>query len=86
MLSLHIIVRGRVQGVNFRSNAVHEARTLGVNGFVKNSDRDVEIEVEGDDTAVHKFLDWCKAGPAGARVMDVVVGEQKARNYKEFVI
>jgi acylphosphatase len=33
---LHMLVRGRVQGVYFRASAQREARRLGVCGWVKN--------------------------------------------------
>ena len=39
----HVLVKGRVQGVYFRAETQHEARRLGVNGWVKNlRDRSVE--------------------------------------------
>jgi len=34
---IHVIVRGRVQGVYFRASAQREARQLGLTGWVKTS-------------------------------------------------
>ena len=33
---IHLVVRGRVQGVFFRASAQREARQLGLTGYVKN--------------------------------------------------
>jgi acylphosphatase len=62
-----IIIHGRVQGVGFRWSAVHQAKRLGVSGWVRNrSDGTVEALAEGD--GLENFLGWCEKGPWGARV------------------
>ena len=69
-------VTGIVQGVGFRYAAVHEARRLGVKGFVRNvSDGSVEAVGEGDARAVTAFLAWLEIGPPGATVHRVTVTE-----------
>jgi acylphosphatase len=66
------IVRGIVQGVNFRANAVREASRLGLTGRVWNRDDGaVEAIAEGDTGAVAAFQTWLNEGPRGARVSDV---------------
>jgi acylphosphatase len=63
------VVRGRVQGVGFRYSARAMARELGVGGFARNlPDGGVELEVEGNPSAVEEFLSWSRRGPRGARV------------------
>ena len=67
-------VTGRVQGVGFRWSAVREARRLGLRGRVRNADDgSVEVEAEGDPSALADFLAWLRRGPSGAFVSDVDV-------------
>ena len=62
-------VRGIVQGVNFRNNAVEAARRLGVTGRIWNqSDGAVGCLAEGDAPALDRFREWLGRGPRGARV------------------
>jgi len=76
---LHILVRGRVQGVYFRASAQREARRLGVCGWVKNrSDGSVEIVAEGEETSVRELHGWAQKGPSAARVDRV---ETRWRSY-----
>ncbi|OLC19359.1 MAG: hypothetical protein AUH33_05795 [Chloroflexi bacterium 13_1_40CM_68_21] len=66
------IVRGIVQGVNFRSNAVREAIRLGVTGRVWNRDDGaLEILAEGDEPALAAMQSWLNEGPRGAQVSEV---------------
>jgi acylphosphatase len=67
-------VRGRVQGVGFRACAAHEARRLGVDGWVRNRpDGSVELEARGAPVAVDALCAWLAQGPRGARVTGVDV-------------
>lgn len=50
-------IQGMVQGVGFRPFAYKLARDLGLNGWVKNDDRGVEIEIEGTEKRIVEFLD-----------------------------
>lgn len=62
-------IKGMVQGVSFRYYTRHTAQSLQVMGWVRNlPDGDVEAVFEGPDTAVHQVIDWCRRGPAAARV------------------
>ncbi len=66
---LHLIVRGRVQGVFFRASAQREARRLGVCGWVRNRpDGSVEILAEGEEVSVRELFGWAQKGPGAARV------------------
>jgi acylphosphatase len=63
-----------VQGVFFRVETRNRARSLGLAGWVRNqSDGSVEAAFEGGDEAVESMIEWCRRGPAGARVDDVEV-------------
>jgi acylphosphatase len=71
---IHLVVRGRVQGVYFRATAQREARQHGLSGWIKNrTDDAVEIVAEGEEDDVKDFLAWAHAGPSTARVDDVDV-------------
>lgn len=66
---LRAIVHGKVQGVSFRAATREEASRLGLFGWVKNlSNGNVEVEAEGDDTALAAFASWLAHGPPRAKV------------------
>jgi acylphosphatase len=76
---IHLVVRGRVQGVFFRASAQREARQLGLTGYVKNrNDGAVELVAEGEEDQVKDFLSWAQHGPSTARVDKV---ETRWRSY-----
>ena len=53
----HIYFSGRVQGVGFRFQARHMARSLKLTGWVKNLwDGRVEMEVQGENSIIQRFL------------------------------
>jgi len=67
------IVRGRVQGVNFRAAAAAEARRLGLRGRIWNRDDGaVEAVAAGDHRALDAFAGWLQRGPPLARVEGLV--------------
>jgi acylphosphatase len=69
---IHIVVRGRVQGVYFRAAAQREARRLGLTGWVKNrNDGSVEMVAEGDEDSIKELSSWANHGPSAARVDNV---------------
>ena len=74
VIARHLAVRGRVQGVGFRYALQHEARRLGLTGWVRNRhDGSVEAAVCGPPEAVEKLIDWARHGPPSARVTDLKV-------------
>ena len=82
-----ITIKGKVQGVGFRYSALTIAHEYGVYGFVKNrTDNSVYIEAEGEPEEIESFLNWCKKGPARARVDDMTIIECPINNYHNFVI
>jgi acylphosphatase len=67
--AVHIVVRGRVQGVWYRGNAQSRAAELKLAGWVRNCpDGTVEIHAEGDRKNLDKFIEWCGKGPPAADV------------------
>ena len=81
----NITVKGRVQGVGFRYNARRQALTLGLDGFVKNMpDGSVYVEVEGNESELDEFVDWCRKGPSGSRIIDVIVSKSNLESLSGF--
>ena len=69
MLARRYVVAGRVQGVGFRWFVDHEARQLGVNGWVRNSiDGSVEVFAQGTEQQLNALGRKLQEGPRAARV------------------
>jgi len=72
MHSVHLVIRGRVQGVGFRYFAQREARTLGVHGVARNlPNGTVEVQAEGERESLERLVEMLRHGPFGARVTGV---------------
>jgi acylphosphatase len=72
MSAKRYIVRGRVQGVGFRWFVDHEARQLGLAGWVRNNlDGTVEVLAMGTDQQLTALGRKLQQGPRAARVDDV---------------
>ena len=84
---LNIKIFGQVQGVSFRYYSQEKAKGLDLAGFVRNEpDGGIYLEAEGEEKNLKKFLDWCRRGPAWAKVERVEVKEEGIKNYKNFEI
>lgn len=58
MVELHLIAKGRVQGVFFRAASRDLAKSLGLTGWVKNlPNGDVELVAQGEKEALQTLLD-----------------------------
>ncbi len=53
---VRVRVEGVVQGVGFRPHVYRLARELGLAGWVRNDERGVVIEVEGEGAAIERFV------------------------------
>ena len=72
MITQHIKVIGRVQGIGYRRWAVDTATKLNLSGWVRNlSDGSVEIMVQGETSDVNQFLSACLKGPVFASVLGI---------------
>jgi len=85
---VHLIIYGYVQGVFFRASTQDAARRLGLTGWVRNlPDGNVEAVFEGPKEQLKQAVQWCRRGPAGARVIKVEEDWQRyAGEYKGFDI
>lgn len=65
-------IAGKVQGVWYRGWTVETARSMGLDGWVRNrADGSVEALFAGPAAAVAAMLDACRRGPSAAKVASV---------------
>ena len=77
MMTRHLTIRGRVQGVGYRNYFEYKARQLGISGWVRNrSDGSVEAVVHGAAAAVDAIIECARRGPRAAQVNSVEVREE----------
>jgi len=87
MPTVHLIIKGKVQGVFYRASAKQVAREIGVTGWIKNTDEgDVEIVAAGTEEQLRKLVEWCKVGPTQAKVKEVVIDYLEEKSFKDFEI
>jgi acylphosphatase len=85
---LHLIIRGRVQGVFFRVRAQEVAEGLGLFGVVRNRpDGAVELIAEGPDHKLARLRDFAKRGPTEAHVTAVdEIAEAETCEFSDFFV
>lgn len=87
MMSVHVRVSGRVQGVYYRAYTRDRAKSLGVNGWVRNiPGGGVEAVLEGERQQVGEMLKAMKSGPSGSVVLGMELSEIEAKGYNDFEI
>ena len=84
--ALHLIIRGRVQGVGYRWWATRTAKELGLDGWVRNRvDGNVEILAIGAEDVLERFAAACHHGPNGAVVHSVERDEAEDDGSRDFL-
>ena len=69
MITKHVVVKGRVQGVFFRDYTRKQALQFNLTGWVRNlPDGSVEALFCGDEKKVSDMLSWLKLGSPQSRV------------------
>lgn len=88
MEARHLVVHGRVQGVNFRAATRQTARRHGVVGWVRNRpDGTVEAWLEGEADAVDQVWAWISTGgPPAAEVDRVDVDAVDPAGHERFEV
>jgi acylphosphatase len=77
---LHLLVKGRVQGVGFRWFVQREAAEIGLRGWVRNTtDGHVEIVAAGAEEDLNELRTAVRKGSRGSRV-DAVVEHELAES------
>ncbi len=80
-------VRGNVQGVGFRDEALRRAHRFGVLGWVRHAeDGGVLVHAEGDEPAVEEFVAFLHDGPPGAAVTEVEIEPVRVEGHEQFAI
>ena len=72
--TVHVLLHGRVQRVNFRKGAREQAEQLALSGWIRNRrDGAVEAVFAGPVDNVAIMLDRCRFGPRDASVVDIEI-------------
>ena len=80
-------IEGIVQGVGFRPFVYSLAKDIGLTGWVRNTSGGVEIEVNGFQNSLEKFLDSLQTGiPPLARIDNLTIEHCDPSNYPDFSI
>ena len=75
-----VIVKGIVQGVNFRYYFQRQAAKFNITGWVKNlPDGSVAAVFEGDEQDVEAMVQWCRRGPPSAHVTELIPQPEEYR-------
>ncbi|HDH33920.1 MAG TPA: acylphosphatase [Nitrospirae bacterium] len=76
---VHLVIKGRVQGVFYRASTQATAINLGLKGWVRNlPDGSVEAVFEGPTENIGVAVEWCRQGPPGASVSEI---DEKCSDY-----
>jgi acylphosphatase len=87
MFHYNILVKGRVQGVNYRATVQAKAHEFNLTGFVRNlNNGNVYIEAEGEQENLSKFIDWCYIGSPRSKVTEVSSAEAEVQNFRTFEV
>jgi acylphosphatase len=85
--TVHVTVRGRVQGVGYRAWTADTARSLGLAGHVRNRrDGAVEALLHGPAEVVGAMLARMRDGPPAARVDDLRTEEGAGERPEGFAV
>lgn len=75
---VHLLIKGKVQGVWYRKSTKIKADELGVRGIVRNlPDGSVEVIAVGEQMKIDWLIDWARQGPKFAVVDSVTVSKLK---------
>ena len=87
LLTVSILVTGKVQGVYFRQSAKEKAKELGLTGQVKNlPNGSVHITATGTKEQLNQLEDWCRNGPSRAVVSNIITKKIPLQLFEQFNI
>lgn len=86
--AVHLVARGRVQGVGFRFYVREQASRYGVKGWVRNrADGSVEVLAEGKKETLQEFIEVIREGPRFGSVSDLEIDwEEPSGDFTSFSI
>ena len=86
MKRVHVLIYGNVHGVGFRFFLQRNASLLKLSGFAFNNNNEVEAEFEGREESIEKILEYCRKGPAFAKVTKIEAKEIQLKNEDNFEV
>jgi acylphosphatase len=87
MITIRLVITGKVQGVFYRKSAKEKGCELKITGMVKNiAGGEVEIIASGTKEQLDNFIAWCKVGPPKAVVTKIQIQEQPFQPFSGFLI
>jgi len=87
MITVHMFVSGRVQGVGFRFFTKYTAEQLNIKGWVKNlADGRVEIKSTGKEENIKKFINKIKKGSPLSEIKNVSIEYEPLEEFDSFEI
>jgi acylphosphatase len=87
MITIRLVITGKVQGVFYRKSAKEKAGELKITGTVRNlANGDVEIIATGNREQLDNLISWCKTGPPKAVVAKIEIEEQPFQLFNDFSI
>lgn len=87
MKAIHLLIKGKVQGVFYRATAKKMAEHFGLTGWIKNTkEGNVETFATGNEEVLNEFINWCKQGPRNAKVTEVIVTPKTPESFNGFSI
>ncbi len=82
IIGVHVVVKGKVQGVGFRAFTESQATQKGLHGWVCNQpDGTVELEAEGPKPELEAFLSVLQEGPRLSHVTQIMVDWKGANRH-----
>ena len=87
MPTIHVLIKGKVQGVFYRASAKEAAERCHLSGWIKNTpEGHVEALASGGEEDLRRWVEWCRKGPDRAVVKELIVTEAAPADLKGFVI
>ncbi len=85
IITKHLHIYGRVQGVYYRAWSVEIALGLNLTGWVRNrQDGSVEALITGSEESISQFITACYKGPSAANVERIDTSEGQSENLNTF--
>ncbi len=87
MVTKHILISGRVQGVGFRYFTKKNAVSKEIKGWVRNlKDGRVEAVFHGNRENVHEMIERISEGPLHSKVINVEIEDLDGVEFENFEV
>ncbi|HLO60812.1 MAG: acylphosphatase [Chloroflexota bacterium] len=75
-----------IQACGFRTYAYELGKSLNLTGIAVYLEHDLLIEVEGEASSVHQYVEWIRMGPIESDISDFSMREIPSSNDKSFQV